>query len=111
MGNVPKDGFRAGTLAAVILLAVAAAALLWGPRPAAAADPRGGMTYVSGTVTRVSGTELRVGDKTYEIAGVPIRTWHRKALSPAEIPIGAVAELHFRAGKLVLVFIGPNIVQ
>ncbi len=111
MGIVPRDGLRAGTRAAVLLLAVVAVSLLWGPRPADAAGPRAQTTYVSGYVKSVSGTELQVDNRTYDIAGVPIRTWPLRALSPAEIPIGAVAELHFRGGKLVLVFIGPNVVQ
>lgn len=110
MGIVPKYGVRAATRAAVVLLAVTAVALAWAARPARAANTAD-ITIVSGIVKSVSATEIVVDGRTYNIAGVPVRTVKLKPVSPAELAPGTKVDLHFHRGRLTLVFVYPNIVE
>jgi len=107
MGIVPRDGLRVGTRAVMFLLAVMVVSMLWGPRPGQAADLR----IVTGSVKSVSATELEVGGQTYNISGVPIRTATRQPVSSSQLAPGTKVDLHFRGGKLVLVYVYPNIVE
>ena len=110
MGIVPKCGVRAATRAAVVLLAAAAVALAWAPRPAHAANAAN-VTIVSGIVKSASATELVVNGRTYNIAGVPVRTGRFTPVSPAELAPATKVDLHFHRGKLTLVYVYPNIVE
>lgn len=106
MGIVQRAGRRAGRRVILLVIPALAVALLLGQHPGRAAD----LKVVEGIVKSVSGTEIEVGGKSFNISGVPLRTASRKAVSPAELP-GRKVALYFRGGVLISVLVYPNIVE
>ncbi len=105
MGIVRRYALRTGTRAVLFIVAVLAASLFLGQHEGRAADLRMGM--VTGIVKSVSATELDVDGRTYNIAGVPLRTATGKSVSPAEILPGTKVDLYFRGQKIMFVHVYP----
>ncbi len=105
MGIGLRVGRRPAKRAVFVIVPILAVSLVLGAHWSQAAD----MRIVTGLVKSVSGTEIEVKGRTYDIAGVPIRNAAGRPVPLAELSAGTKVDLYFSAGKLRLVHVYANV--